>query len=61
MQICVQFHFKSEFIGTIKENKKKETMISMLFMSSEKNTIIVSEKGDKVSTVLVLFISIDEF
>lgn len=30
-------------------------------MSSEKNTIIVSEKGDKVSTVLVLFISIDEF
>lgn len=23
MQICVQFHFKSEFIGTIKKNKKK--------------------------------------
>lgn len=30
MQICVQFHFKSE-IGTIKKNRKEETT-SMLFI-----------------------------
>lgn len=58
MQICVQFHFKSE-IGTIKKNRKEETQqvyISIFLYIS------ISGKDNKFSTVLVLFIrSIDEF
>lgn len=54
MQICVQFHFKSE-IGTIKKNRKEETQqVYFLYMS-------ISGKDNKFSTVLVLFIRIDEF
>lgn len=50
----LQFHFLK--VNLYRHDKEETWQACFLYMSGEKNIIIISEKGNKVLTVLVLFI-----